>query len=736
MIHIESQWIVALLVSTALAAAPLKLGQETPVGDPAFVNAALTQQAASVASNGRDYLVLWNDARGAAGSQLDLWAGRVDASGHPVEPSGHKVVANAVGKLLWTGTSYVLLYSVGGPSFEQFLDENGYPTSPPIHLDLGGPALAAGTNGSNILSVDISGALFLINFDGSVFRNHVGHPLAGVSDVAALPGGDYFFAAIENDCQTTQGCVQRIALEQADRVTANVTSHALANVSSGTWISGAATDDGRMLVAWNDPADQLSLRYEIVDATGRVLAGPALLPNSRPFNSLSVGFDGRDFVVAVADQSWRIAANGQVLDHGTADAGPLLFAHSASGVLQARTAPVNASDTDALIRVAPSFAQLGTAPERSVATSSRRQQEPRLAASAAGFVAWFENNASLMVQPLGGAVTHIADVAPWNSYVPPALAVARGGDGYLVVWQDVVGDQFVFRAKRLALDGTPLDAAPIAFAGAGDVQFDVSHALSIAFDGTNFLVVWPGLSGAVHGARIAQSGTLLDDTPLVIAPADGHLSTTPRVVWTGKDYVVAWLDALFCGCLISPPPPPRIRVLATRVGRDGQPLDIQPTVVWDQSSVASSLALTTNGDGATLVWTGAGCVYVAALRADGTPAREPSALTCHTTPPAFVDSFDDAGVAWSGSEYVALWNDPVGRVIHAERLDETLAPIDDFDVSPVGSGAQQPDVAATATGVAIAYVRYAPESQFGGAPRIFVRALERLVPAQRRRAAR
>ncbi|HEV2722527.1 MAG TPA: hypothetical protein VG323_21070, partial [Thermoanaerobaculia bacterium] len=98
--------------------------------------------------------------------------------------------------------------------------------------------------------------------------------------------------------------------------------------------------------------------------------------------------------------------------------------------------------------------------------------------------------------------------------------------------------------------------------------------------------------------------------------------------------------------------------------------------------------------------------------------------------------YDNAGLAWSGSEYVAIWRDFTADVIHAERLDENLASIDGFNASPDHFAAMQPDIAPTAAGVAIAYVRYAPEAQFGGAPRIFVRSLARLGPAQRKRAAR
>jgi len=735
--------LLALLVSSTLAAAPASLGPEIPVGDTAFGNAALGQQLAGVASNGRDYLVLWNDSRSLpfGARRAALYAGRVDAAGHPTDPPGHKLVDDAEGQIVWNGTSYVLIYDVQGISFEQLLDDDGKPLGPPMHLDLGGPSLAIGTNRGNVLTVDASGEVFLAGFDGTVTRQHAGHQLDGVSQIGAAPDGNYFFAATWSEC--VGPCAQHMELERVDGTTGVVTHFLRSDVSYGTQISGAATDDGRLLIAWNDPkADQFSVRYEIVDAAGHVLAGPALLANATPLYAISTGWDGRDFLVAFADQSWRLASNGPVLEHAAADRTPLLFACSAGGVLEARTVST-AADVDVFVRAAPSFAQLAASEQRSVAVSSRLQARPRLAASEAGFVAWFEfsPSPSLMVQPAGGAVTHIADVAPWNAYLPPALGIARGGNSVLVAWEAVVGDKLGFLAKRVALDGTPLDAEPIPFAFNEDFSYyDGSRTISIAFDGTNFLAVWPASNGAIHGVRIAQSGKLLDDAPLVLAQPNGHAAVTPRVVWNGKNFVVAWLDEIFCFCLISPAPPPTVRVYVIRAGSDGRPLDSTPIVLWDKQTYFSSLALATNGDDAALVWTGTGCVYAATLRADGTPGGDPQTVTCRPLPNVYSGSFDNAGVAWSGSEYVAIWTNPDSRRLHAERLDfsgSAAIPIDSgVDVSPAGLDASQPDIASTAAGVAIAYVRPAPESQFGGAPRIFIRILNRLGVLPRRRPSR
>ncbi len=734
--------LLALLFSSTLAAAPAILGPEIPVGDPAFGNAALGQIVASVASNGRDYLVLWNDQRNSAasGRRAALYAGRVDANGHPTDPPGHKLVDDAEGQIVWNGTSYVLIYDVEGISFEQLLDDDGKPLGPPIHLDLGGPSLAIGTNRSNVLTVDASGEVFLVGFDGSVTRQHVGHQLSGVSQIGAAPDGSYFFAATWADC--VGPCAQHIELEHVDATSGVVTHSLRSDVSYGTQVAGSATDDGRLLLAWNDPrADQFSVRYEIVDFTGHLLAGPALLANSASFYGLSTGWDGHEFLVAFAGQSWRLSANGQVVEHAVvADPAPLFFARSAAGVLEARNV-VTLTDSDVFVRAATSFAQLPSAEERSVAMSSRQQASPHLAASEAGFTAWFEFTPapSLMVQPVGGAITHVADVAPWNAYYPPALAIGRGSNSYLVAWEAVVDNKLGFLAKRLALDGTPLDAEPFRLAFDELSISELTRTISIAFDGRNFLAIWPEYgSGAIHGARISQDGKLLDATPLVLSQPDGHLAATPSVVWNGKNFVIAWLDELFCSCLISPPPPPRIRVYAVRAGSDG-PIDREPIVVWDKLIPVSSLGLATDGADAALVWTTAGCVYATTLRADGTLGGDPQTLTCRTLPKIYNGAFDNAGVAWSGSEYVAIWTDPDLHQLHGERLDFSggdAIPIDGFDVTPAGVAVSQPDIASTAAGVAIAYVRPAPEPQFGGAPRIFIRNLNRLGVIPRRRASR
>lgn len=75
---------------------------------------------------------------------------------------------------------------------------------------------------------------------------------------------------------------------------------------------------------------------------------------------------------------------------------------------------------------------------------------------------------------------------------------------------------------------------------------DAARESSIAFDGTNYFEVWTDIRGgataAIHGARIARDGTVLDPGDIRISVAAGA-QTNPDVVFDGTDFVVVWGEA-------------------------------------------------------------------------------------------------------------------------------------------------------------------------------------------------
>ncbi len=75
------------------------------------------------------------------------------------------------------------------------------------------------------------------------------------------------------------------------------------------------------------------------------------------------------------------------------------------------------------------------------------------------------------------------------------------------------------------------------------IEYQVDAA--VAFDGTNFLVVWGDYrsktSNDIFGARVAPDGTVLDEGGFIISDAPGQ-QATPAVAFDGDGYLVVWAD--------------------------------------------------------------------------------------------------------------------------------------------------------------------------------------------------
>ena len=191
-------------------------------------------------------------------------------------------------------------------------------------------------------------------------------------------------------------------------------------------------------------------------------------------------------------------------------------------------------------------------------------------------VAWRKflgNGASVsaaIVTPAGVVVKQSSVSSRGDELTP---RVAFDGTTYLVVWSSgSAGSEDVFGA-RVAKDGTVLDSLAISIAGGPNSQV----LGGVAFDGTNYLVVWDDATnpsgffpdGQVLGTRVTPAGTLLDGSPIPIS-AGGFRSSNSSVAFAFDSFLVTWTVG---SSSISRPS----GIYATRVSKDGNRLDGPPT---------------------------------------------------------------------------------------------------------------------------------------------------------------
>lgn len=190
--------------------------------------------------------------------------------------------------------------------------------------------------------------------------------------------------------------------------------------------------------------------------------------------------------------------------------------------------------------------------------------------------------------------------------------VAFDGSNYLVVWEDLTRTNYHdLYGTRISPAGAVLDHAGFPIA---TTVFDDTHA-ELAFDGTNYLVVWESIEPhstfayfQIHGMRISKSASLLDGpaTGGGIVINAGNLPNQPltgihfpSIAFDGANYRVAWqsLNA-------------NSRIFGTKVSPSGQVTGAQPSPqgfpLSDESpsmTVYHSPRLVSSSSGSFLIWT-------------------------------------------------------------------------------------------------------------------------------------
>ena len=272
----------------------------------------------------------------------------------------------------------------------------------------------------------------------------------------------------------------------------------------------------------------------------------------------------------------------------------------------------------------------------------------------------------------------------------PGISIAFDGTNYLVTWEDDHGGSYDIYGARVAPSGTVLDHACIAIhTGAGDQRYP-----AVAFDGVNYMVVWNGPragSGAtdIYGARVTKAGVVLDPDGIAISWADNY-QWLPTLVFDGTNYLVVWHDYRYMGNLGSCIYGTRLSTTGSVLDPDGIAIAVGPYANY-QTDVAF------DGSNSLVVWEdwrgSAYDVFGARVSMDGT-VLDPGGIPITASP--YSDRFPS--IVFDGVDYMVVWmggsNDIFGARVTSNG---TVLDPGGFDIAVAGNSQWFPTVASDGT---------------------------------------
>jgi hypothetical protein len=597
------------------------IGPERPVPGPGPRPGY--QSGAAVDSSGSTSLVVWTD--GIFDQSPDVYAARVDAAGHVLDPAGIPVgVATGAQRspaVTFDGTAFVVVWqdlrSGPGDIYGARVSTAGAVlNSTPIVVsaatgEQATPAITSSGSGSLVVwkdlrsgTADVRGAR--VNTSGTVLDT-AGIPIstaAGIQEDPAVTFDGTRYVTVWEDARATA---------RRDVYGARVTTAGAVLDTTGIGIStgfprggvqpAVASDGTNSLVVWqtSDGVSYYAIEGARLSGAGAVLGAAPIVVSSSPDD------DGHwDPAVAF------LAGRGYLVAF-TVSPGP--------------------------------FYELWTARVSSAgAVSPRVRIDPDPTS--------FEDD----------------DAAP-------AVAGVAGADDWLVVWSRtpvVFSDSDVFGA-RVDAGGTVLD--PRGFVvSTGSTQ----AAPSVAFDGSTFLVVWerdggPASAFDVLGARLSATGALLDPNGIDVARGEGD-QRAPAVAFDGTNFVVAFENHGFSD-------PSRLYTVRVDPGGGRSNWYAPSGGGTDQRNPA----ITRTGSGTLLVWEAQGAstrdLFASRIATAGTPGAAFPVSTAAGTQASPAVAFDGTNtlVTWQDNRSASSFDiraarvGPTGTVLDGTALAVSLA---------------------------------------------------------------
>jgi hypothetical protein len=276
-----------------------------------------------------------------------------------------------------------------------------------------------------------------------------------------------------------------------------------------------------------------------------------------------------------------------------------------------------------------------------------------------------------------------------------APSVAFGGGAYLVVWADARGGVDEIYAQRVDSAGGLVGAEILVHTTTMPATSFVQRipAPDVAFNGTDFLVVWRdlfmGARGEIYAKRVGTDGTVIGSA-LHVGDGDTAADTAPRVASAGTDWLVVYREA-------------NVAVTTRLIEADGTVGPTSVVTVGATNPIRTSPSVASDGTGYVVTWgevvTGGTVLYSRFVSAAGMPSS--SAETVSTRMIA------QGGLHWDGSTYLSTFT--VGGDIYGQQLDGTGALIGttadtNFLISDAPGTQSTPESARVGSGLSVVFV--------------------------------
>ncbi len=535
--------LAALMVAPAAGQTPLVSPPTWLAGDAAIGAATGDQGTASLARGGEGFLLAWADRRVSLASTgpesgVDVFALRLDADGSRVDAApialGTASGDDTSPRVAWNGTSWLVTWVSQGPYASQYSNAIvGRRVSAAGAVLDAAPFLVLGEPNTLVAS-------HALDSDGSQWVAITGGSTSGMSGVLAarvssqgivldptpvqlMPpssfGGNYAIAyaqgvhlVVWNDWSTDTANDVYARRFDANLQPLDASRFVVASSFLSEGAPDVASSGAQFLVAWprvNSSILTGDARAARVSTAGVVLDPASILASGNmPYltSPVRAAWDGTQWFLAwkyFGIELSRISAAGVPLD-------PSGFPFSSAGVT---------NQTDPL---------LAGSPVRGVElvwTDERAGSYEGLDLYSARVVGPSDISAESLVS-IGAPAQASADFAGDATQRALVFRSETSGARRLLV-------------SRLDAAGAALDAEPIEIASG--LQ---SYSPSIGFDGQIYLIAWAGASGSgpadtIYFRRMASDGTVLDAAPVALG-----VGSDPEVSGQNGQFLVAWTRAV------------------------------------------------------------------------------------------------------------------------------------------------------------------------------------------------